>query len=74
MSASEVAAMAYPARCWSCRHIHDAAKVTVEVRYSDCSAWRCPNCGLLIDDRPERWGGCLTGREVVELLEKEARA
>lgn len=49
--------MRYPFRCRGCGHLHDAAKVTVEVRYRDCSAWRCPRCDLLIDDRPERYGG-----------------
>jgi hypothetical protein len=50
-------AMRYPVRCRHCSHVHDAAKVTVVQRYADCSVWRCPGCGVLIDDRPHAWGG-----------------
>lgn len=53
----DVAAMTYPMRCARCRKVHDAAKVEVLGRYTDCSTWRCPNCNALIDDRPESWGG-----------------
>jgi hypothetical protein len=49
--------MRYPVRCKWCGHVHDAALVKVETRYKDCSAWRCPGCDVLLDDRPERWGG-----------------
>lgn len=31
--------------------------VTVLQRYSDCSVWKCPNCGVVGDDRPLSWGG-----------------
>jgi hypothetical protein len=51
------ATMTYPMRCVPCGHVHDAAKVTVVQRYTDCSVWRCPRCGSLIDDRPRGWGG-----------------
>lgn len=44
-------------QCKWCRHVHDAATVTVVQRFKDCSVWACPGCGVLIDDRPERWGG-----------------
>jgi len=48
--------MSSPMRCNSCRLVHDAGKVKVESRYSDCSMWRCPGCGLLLDDRRMGWG------------------
>lgn len=49
--------MLAPVRCKFCHQVHDSAKVTVLQRYSDCSVWKCPNCGSRIDDRPEQWGG-----------------
>lgn len=49
--------MRYPMQCKWCGHVHDGAAVQVVARYTDCSAWRCPNCAVLIDDRPEAWGG-----------------
>ena len=52
-----LAAMRVPVSCKWCFHVHDAATVTVEQRYADCSCWRCPNCDVLIDDRPRQWGG-----------------
>lgn len=48
--------MLRPVRCKVCGHRHDAARVEV-LHYVDCQAWRCPGCGTVIDDRPERWGG-----------------
>lgn len=57
-AAAPVPAVArYPVRCRHCGHVHDAAKVQVVQRYSDCSVWHCPGCHVLIDDRPERLGG-----------------
>lgn len=49
--------MSAPYRCTRCGHIHDAGKVEVIARYSDCSVWRCPSCNAQIDDRPIGWGG-----------------
>ena len=49
--------MMMPVECRWCRHVHDAAKVTVVQRYADCSVWRCPGCNVLVDDRDPRWGG-----------------
>lgn len=49
--------MWWPVSCRHCGHVHDAGKVTVVQRYSDCSTWRCPGCDTLIDDRPVAWGG-----------------
>lgn len=52
-----ISEMSWPMRCLRCSHVHDAGKVTVLGRYSDCSTWRCPGCNALIDDRPAAWGG-----------------
>lgn len=52
----DVEGMIFPVRC-RCGNVHDGAKATVVQRYSDCSVWKCPGCGVLIDDRPNRWGG-----------------
>jgi hypothetical protein len=57
--------MFWPARCRHCDHLHDSGKVEVVQRYADCSVWRCPNCRVLIDDRPPSLGGSLTGPEAV---------
>lgn len=54
---AEPARMRSPYRCKWCGHVHDGALVTVVQRYADCSTWKCPGCGVLIDDRPEGWGG-----------------
>lgn len=62
--------MSWPARCRHCGNIHDAGKVEVVQRYADCSVWRCPNCTVLIDDRPPSWGGCATGPDVVRAQER----
>lgn len=72
----KAAEMSYPARCRHCTHIHDAGKVEVVQRYTDCSVWRCPNCRVLIDDRPVSWGGSMVGQEVVrweQQLEERTR-
>lgn len=49
--------MRYPMQCRRCGNVHDGATVTIVQRYTDCSVWRCPGCGTLIDDRPAAWGG-----------------
>ena len=46
-----VAAMTFPVRCAHCGGIYDLAKVEVTARYTDCSMWKSPCCGLLVDDR-----------------------
>jgi len=53
----DVSGMGYPMRCKWCGQVHDAGPVEIVQRYSDCSVWRCPHCGVLGDDRPLRWGG-----------------
>lgn len=61
----EIADMLWPALCRHCNYLHDAGRIETAQRYSDCSVWRCPNCAVLIDDRPHSWGGSLTGEEAV---------
>lgn len=56
-AAVDTSGMVYPMQCLRCYHVHDAGKVEVVQRYTDCSVWRCPNCSSLIDDRPRGWGG-----------------
>jgi hypothetical protein len=51
--------MAWPVMCKWCRTIHDGGAVTIEARYLDCSCWRCPTCGVLIDDRPLPLGSAI---------------
>lgn len=62
----EALEMTYPVRCRWCRTVHDAAKVTVIDRYADCSTWKCPGCGVVLDDRPRAWGGSAERVEVPE--------
>lgn len=40
-------------RCTYCRGEYDLGKVEVTARYTDCSMWKAPCCGRLVDDR--RW-------------------
>lgn len=54
---SDVLEMTSPYRCLRCDKVHDVANVEVVGRYSDCTMWKCPNCGKTIDDRPIGWGG-----------------
>ncbi|MEW1990736.1 hypothetical protein [Microbacterium sp. NPDC078849] len=54
---ADVTGMTFPYLCTRCNHPHDASQLTGWHRYLDCTAWRCPACGSLIDDRPVAWGG-----------------
>ena len=56
---ASVEGMFAPVRCKFCLQVHDSAKVDVLQRYSDCSVWKCPNCGTRIDDRPEPFGSAI---------------
>jgi hypothetical protein len=47
------AGMSQPAQCSHCHRIYDLGTVTVTARYADCSMWKAPCCGLLVDDRGE---------------------
>jgi hypothetical protein len=53
-SQPDISEMTTPARCAWCWRVYDLGRVTVLSRYSDCSIWRSPCCGRLVDDR--RWG------------------
>ena len=43
--------MTSPVRCRYCRRIYDLGKVEVTARYTDCSVWKAPCCGVTVDDR-----------------------
>jgi hypothetical protein len=47
----DIAAMTYPVRCTHCRRSYDLATVEVTARYADCSVWKAPCCGTVVDDR-----------------------
>lgn len=66
--------MSHPAVCRHCRHVHDAGQAATVQRYSDCSVWRCPNCKVLIDDRPQSWGGSVTGQAARDLMARTEEA
>lgn len=53
---ADVSGMSFPARCTRCARVYDMGKVTVVARYTDCSVWKCPGCGITVDDRPVGWG------------------
>lgn len=37
--------------CAHCRGTYDLGRVEVTARYSDCSVWKAPCCGRVVDDR-----------------------
>ena len=48
------AGMTSPVRC-RCGQVYDLGKVTVTGRYTDCSMWKTPCCGITADDRKPPW-------------------
>ncbi len=49
-----IAGMTQPVRCRRCHNgVYDLGTVEVTARYADCSMWRAPCCGALVDDRGE---------------------
>lgn len=42
-----------PVQCTHCSGVYDLGTVTVTARYTDCSMWKAPCCGLTVDDRGE---------------------
>ena len=48
--------MRSPVRCRWCGGVYDLGKVTVTARYTDCSMWKAPCCGVTADDRKPPWG------------------
>lgn len=57
LESGDLLEMKAPVQCKWCNVIHDSATVEVVQRYADCSVWKCPDCGVQIDDRPEALGG-----------------
>ena len=53
IEAPDTSGMTSPVRCTRCGGVYDLGTVTVTARYTDCSMWRSPCCGLLVDDRGE---------------------
>jgi hypothetical protein len=50
----DIAGMSQPARCLRCSHgVYDLGTVEVTARYTDCSMWKSPCCGSVVDDRGE---------------------
>lgn len=48
-----VAEMRIPVRCMHCGAVYDITRVQVTGRFTDCSVWTAPCCGLRgVDDRP----------------------
>jgi hypothetical protein len=45
--------MHQPARCTWCGGVYDLGTVEVTARYTDCSVWKAPCCGTVVDDRGE---------------------
>lgn len=47
------AEMMFPVQCQHCRAVYSLSHVKVTARYTDCSVWTSPCCGVPgIDDRP----------------------
>lgn len=42
-----------PVTCAYCFTVYDLGYVEVTARYADCSMWKCPHCGMTVDDRGE---------------------
>ncbi|MFD6565438.1 hypothetical protein [Micromonospora profundi] len=66
---AQIAAMFKPVRCNRCRSgIYDIGTVEVTARYADCSMWKTPCCGAVVDDRGETgW----TTRRDYEVIDKQ---
>lgn len=48
---ADVRGMLAPVRCYHCGAVYDSADVEVTARYADCSRWKAPCCGRMVDDR-----------------------
>lgn len=47
-----ITGMTSPVRCLRCHNgVYDLGKVEVTARYTDCSMWKAPCCGSVVDDR-----------------------
>lgn len=49
-----------PVRCSHCGRVYDMGAVTITSRWTDCSVWKAPCCGQVVDDRPG--GGGIMGK------------
>lgn len=50
----DIAGMTSPVRCMRCHSgVYDLGRVEVTARYTDCSMWKTPCCGVVVDDRGE---------------------
>jgi hypothetical protein len=68
LTVAAVAAMFKPVSC-NRRHngIYDIGRVEVTARYTDCTMWRTPCCGSVVDDRGKTgW----TSRRDYEVIDK----
>jgi hypothetical protein len=50
-----VTGMLFPVRCAHRWGVYDMGAVEVTARYTDCSVWKSPCCGLTVDDRGAGW-------------------
>jgi hypothetical protein len=65
-----IADMMFPVRCAHCAAVYSLSHVHVTARYSDCSVWTSPCCGVRgIDDRP--W---VRDRHYREISKAEAKS
>lgn len=63
----QMAAMFKPVSCNHCRNgIYDIGKVEVTARYADCSMWKTPCCGVVVDDRGETGWKSFKDYEVID--------
>jgi hypothetical protein len=53
---ADVSGMTSPVRCTMCSHVYDLGQLTEYSRHLDCTVWKCPGCGITVDDRPPGWG------------------
>lgn len=57
MSRADLSKMLDPMRCMRCHQVFDGGAVEVVARYADCTVFKTPCCGAVVDDRPVGWGG-----------------
>lgn len=55
LAQAEIEGMTFPARCTHCSRVYDLGTVEVTARYTDCSMWKAPCCGLTVDSRGAGW-------------------
>jgi hypothetical protein len=59
-------------RCTHCRGTYDLGHVEVTARYTDCSVWKAPCCGRVVDDRGQTGWTSLKDYEYVSAEEEGA--